>query len=366
MLPLASAGNRPHHQRRTRSEESSPHSCARSPPLPGSFTAACTAQPSPLHPLPLYAEVLPQGVGAGLALGFGILADAPGLGPLSYAERCPSHRSSLGFVPLIFGSSAIPPPSASTTVLPASLLYRFSFSFAPPPSILAFLLSSARTTHFLRIAYLPLTSDGHHAHAGDALSYPGTLVRVNEGRQKICLSTIFTSPSVDKPALKHCLAPFSVRSVPWLYPNAENNNEPLSLAHVPSIAGSPGGNVCAPVILPCFQAFIYLILIFAAMDERRFSQNTEVSGKFLTSVQSAGDVELKDGPVYLQKWSITCTTCPADGFATDCTFENFPFPNSPVLNQVCITNQTIPELGNETIIGDCGGPVGTSLQINYS
>ncbi|KAJ7836100.1 hypothetical protein B0H13DRAFT_1913271 [Mycena leptocephala] len=85
-------------------------------------------------------------------------------------------------------------------------------------------------------------------------------------------------------------------------------------------------------------------------------ENTEVSGKFLTSVQGAGDVELKDGPLYLQKWSITCTTCPADGFATDCTFENFPFPNSPVLNQVCITNQTIPELGNETIIGDCGGP----------
>ncbi|KAJ7877630.1 hypothetical protein B0H13DRAFT_2053501 [Mycena leptocephala] len=87
--------------------------------------------------------------------------------------------------------------------------------------------------------------------------------------------------------------------------------------------------------------------------------------KLLTSVQGSGDVELRDGPLYLQKWNITCTTCPEDGFATDCTFENFPFPNSPILNQVCISNQTIPELGNETIIGDCEGPVGISLQIHY-
>ncbi|KAJ7833669.1 hypothetical protein B0H13DRAFT_1914446 [Mycena leptocephala] len=95
-------------------------------------------------------------------------------------------------------------------------------------------------------------------------------------------------------------------------------------------------------------------------------ENTQVPGKLLTSIQSAGDVELRDGPLELQQWSITCTTCPEDGFATDCTLENFPFPNSPVINQVCISNQTIPELGNETIIGDCRGPVGTSLQIHYS
>ncbi|KAJ7877632.1 hypothetical protein B0H13DRAFT_1893081 [Mycena leptocephala] len=85
-------------------------------------------------------------------------------------------------------------------------------------------------------------------------------------------------------------------------------------------------------------------------------ENTQVPGKLLTSIQSAGDVELRDGPLELQHRSITCTTCPEDGFATDCTLENFPFPNSPVINQVCISNQTIPELGNETIIlqGTCG------------
>ncbi|KAJ7877650.1 hypothetical protein B0H13DRAFT_1893098 [Mycena leptocephala] len=100
-------------------------------------------------------------------------------------------------------------------------------------------------------------------------------------------------------------------------------------------------------------------------DSKFLIEHTQVPGKPLTAVQSAGDIELMTGPAELQKWDITCTTCPPDGFATDCVFQNFPDPNSPVENQVCISNQTIPELGNETLIGDCGGPVGTSLKIEY-
>ncbi|KAJ6489371.1 hypothetical protein DFH09DRAFT_1105462 [Mycena vulgaris] len=94
----------------------------------------------------------------------------------------------------------------------------------------------------------------------------------------------------------------------------------------------------------------------------------QVPGKLLTSVQGAGDVELADGPPEAQKWEIACATCPSNGLATDCTFENFRFPNVPGTD-ICILTQGIPELGNDALVGDCktgvDGAVGTSIQINY-
>ncbi|KAJ6526874.1 hypothetical protein DFH09DRAFT_1095068 [Mycena vulgaris] len=83
----------------------------------------------------------------------------------------------------------------------------------------------------------------------------------------------------------------------------------------------------------------------------------------------AGDVELADGPPEAQKWKIACATCPSNGLATDCTFENFRFPNVPGTD-ICILTQGIPELGNDALVGDCktglDGAVGISIQINYN
>ncbi|KAJ6569002.1 hypothetical protein B0H19DRAFT_1134427 [Mycena capillaripes] len=93
----------------------------------------------------------------------------------------------------------------------------------------------------------------------------------------------------------------------------------------------------------------------------------EVPGKPLTSVQGSGSIELSDGPANAQKWNITCTTCPPNGLATDCTFENNRFPNQTDINfQVCIWSDRLLELGNSAVIGDCQGPMGTSFQINYN
>ncbi|KAJ6569056.1 hypothetical protein B0H19DRAFT_690291 [Mycena capillaripes] len=94
-------------------------------------------------------------------------------------------------------------------------------------------------------------------------------------------------------------------------------------------------------------------------------EHVEVPGKLVTAVQAGGIINLDVGPRPAQLWNITCATCPEDGFATDCTFQNFPDANSTIDTQVCIANVTIEELGNETQIGDCLGDLGTSFKIDY-
>ncbi|KAJ7601540.1 hypothetical protein DFH06DRAFT_1489523 [Mycena polygramma] len=96
-------------------------------------------------------------------------------------------------------------------------------------------------------------------------------------------------------------------------------------------------------------------------------EHAHLPGKHLTAVQAGGFLNMDVGPLSQQLWNITCTTCPANGFADDCTFENFPFPGSPMQTQVCVENQTVAELGNETQITDCQGPqaLGTLMKINY-
>ncbi|KAJ7191097.1 hypothetical protein B0H12DRAFT_1082856 [Mycena haematopus] len=93
-------------------------------------------------------------------------------------------------------------------------------------------------------------------------------------------------------------------------------------------------------------------------------QHIEFPGQFLTSVIS-GSLDLEDGPVGdAQKWNITCTTCHSDGLATDCTFANNPFPNTPFDSENCILNDRLLDLGNFTVTGDCSTG-GTSLTMNY-
>ncbi|KAF7354575.1 hypothetical protein MSAN_01370600 [Mycena sanguinolenta] len=94
-------------------------------------------------------------------------------------------------------------------------------------------------------------------------------------------------------------------------------------------------------------------------------QHVEFPGKFLTSVLSAGSLDLENGPVGdAQKWNITCTTCPSDGFATDCIFANNPFPNTTFNSKNCIMNDRLLDLGNFTVTTeDCSE--GTSFAINY-
>ncbi|KAF7333026.1 hypothetical protein MVEN_02408900 [Mycena venus] len=82
-------------------------------------------------------------------------------------------------------------------------------------------------------------------------------------------------------------------------------------------------------------------------------RHAQFPGKFLTSILSAGDLELNDGPVSdAQKWNITCTTCPSNGLTTDCTFLNNPFPNTQFNSENCILNDRLLELGNDTNSGE--------------
>ncbi|KAJ6568996.1 hypothetical protein B0H19DRAFT_689837 [Mycena capillaripes] len=94
-------------------------------------------------------------------------------------------------------------------------------------------------------------------------------------------------------------------------------------------------------------------------------EHSQLPEKPLTAVQAGGIINLDVGPINRQLWDIICTTCPEDGFATDCTLMNFPFRSSPIQNQVCIANVTIDELGYETQLGDCAGDMGTTFKIDY-
>ncbi|KAF7365735.1 hypothetical protein MVEN_00447300 [Mycena venus] len=52
-------------------------------------------------------------------------------------------------------------------------------------------------------------------------------------------------------------------------------------------------------------------------------EHTQFPGKPLTAIISAGSAELQGAsPDARQLWNTTCTTCPSNGFATNCTFEN--------------------------------------------
>ncbi|KAJ7307958.1 hypothetical protein DFH08DRAFT_975341 [Mycena albidolilacea] len=63
-----------------------------------------------------------------------------------------------------------------------------------------------------------------------------------------------------------------------------------------------------------------------------------------------------------QLWNITCTTCPSDGFATDCTFKTGIIVADRFFSESCIQNELTPELDNE--VGNCI-PGGSPFQINY-
>ncbi|KAJ6473093.1 hypothetical protein C8R45DRAFT_1077806 [Mycena sanguinolenta] len=111
--------------------------------------------------------------------------------------------------------------------------------------------------------------------------------------------------------------------------------------------------------------FVEIFVVIPYQPLKFWRRHVEFPGKFLTSVLSAGTLDLEDGPVGdAQKWNITCTTCPSNGFATDCIFANNPFPNTTFNSRNCILNDRVLDLGNFTITTeDCSE--GTSLTINY-
>ncbi|KAJ7761637.1 hypothetical protein B0H14DRAFT_2973031 [Mycena olivaceomarginata] len=85
--------------------------------------------------------------------------------------------------------------------------------------------------------------------------------------------------------------------------------------------------------------------------------DSQLSGKLLTAVPSSAHAELITASSNAQQlWNITCTMCPSDGFATDCTFK------TGIIS--CIQNELTPELGNEVVVGNCI-PGGSPIQINY-
>ncbi|KAJ7723233.1 hypothetical protein B0H16DRAFT_1787935 [Mycena metata] len=97
-------------------------------------------------------------------------------------------------------------------------------------------------------------------------------------------------------------------------------------------------------------------------------EHSQVPGLMLTADQGGADAQLATGPVGLQQWNITCTTCPTNGFANDCEFANSdPFPKFPQINtRVCILNQRLRELGNATLVGECpGGLRNNTFKIDY-
>ncbi|KAJ7028134.1 hypothetical protein C8F04DRAFT_1120599 [Mycena alexandri] len=97
-------------------------------------------------------------------------------------------------------------------------------------------------------------------------------------------------------------------------------------------------------------------------------EHSQVPGLMLTADQGGADAQLATGPVGRQQWNITCTTCPDNGFANNCSFANSdPFPNFPQIDtRVCILNQRLRELGNATLVGQCpGGVKNNTFQIDY-
>ncbi|KAF7360964.1 hypothetical protein MSAN_01126500 [Mycena sanguinolenta] len=100
--------------------------------------------------------------------------------------------------------------------------------------------------------------------------------------------------------------------------------------------------------------------------------HSEFPGLFLTSIFSATVLEMdtrqaSDALLNLQLFNITCTTCPSDGFANDCTFSNLPLPKSSGQNTLnCILNQRNAALGNETYTDECNSGVAAySLKLDY-
>ncbi|KAF7345818.1 hypothetical protein MVEN_01603300 [Mycena venus] len=91
-------------------------------------------------------------------------------------------------------------------------------------------------------------------------------------------------------------------------------------------------------------------------------QHTQVPGKFLTAASNLSSVGLADGPAEAQSWGITCTTCPSNGLANDCTFEN----DQTSAADVCISNARLVETGSEVFAVTCGAAdVTTSFHIDY-
>ncbi|KAJ6581792.1 hypothetical protein B0H19DRAFT_1251959 [Mycena capillaripes] len=131
----------------------------------------------------------------------------------------------------------------------------------------------------------------------------------------------------------------------------------------PNLANQDGTSPVGPMELG-MESLNDTFLVVMWVPPRR---HTQMPGKPLTAVQAGGFINLDVGPRDRQLWNITCTTCPEDGFATDCTLMNFPsrHSHSPIQSQVCVANVTIEELGNETQLGDCDGDLGTSFKINY-